>query len=98
MEVVPPVTLDLAFMLSVAALLAIVPALLACWFGRRLVLPVLLSVAFAMAGVVLVVKTAFPAFCGVIVWLGGSVWVVLSEKRKREDRGRLYQSPTRYLD
>lgn len=98
MEITPPVTLDLEFMLAVAALLAIVPALFACWFGRRLVLPVLLSFAFAMAGTVLVVKTAFPAFCGVIVWLGGSVWVVLTEKRKREDRGRLYRSSTSYLD
>lgn len=98
MEITPPVTLDLTFMLAVAALLAIVPALVACWFGRRLVAPVILAFAFALAGTVLVVKTAFPDFCGVIVWLGGSVWVVLSEKRKREDRGRVYESTTRYLD
>lgn len=98
MEIAPPVTLDLAFMLSVAALLAIVPSLFACWFGRRLVTPALLCFAFAMAGTVLVVKTAFPAFCGVVVWLGGSVWVSLTEKRKREERGRIYQSATRYLD
>lgn len=98
MEITPLVTLDLEFMLAVAALLAIVPALFACAFGRRLVVPVLLSYAFALAGTVLVVKTAFPAFCGVIVWLGGSVWVAVTEKRKREDRGRVYESTTRYLD
>ncbi|WGM41160.1 hypothetical protein [Caulobacter sp. NIBR1757] len=98
MEVTPLVTIDLEFMLAVAALLAIVPALVACRLGRRMVVPVLLSYAFALAGTVLMVKTAFPAFCGVIVWLGGSVWVAMSEKRKREDRGRVYESTTRYLD
>ena len=98
MTVTPLVTTDLEFMLAVAALLAIVPALFACRLGRRMVVPVLLCFAFAMAGTVLVVKTAFPAFCGVIVWLGGSIWVAITEKRKREDRGRVYQSPTAYLD
>ena len=98
MTVTPPVTLDLEFMLAMAALLAIVPALVACWLGRRLVVPVVLAYAFSMAGVVLVAKTAFPAFCGVVVWLGGSVWLAMTEKRKREDRGRVHESPTRYLD
>jgi D-alanyl-lipoteichoic acid acyltransferase DltB (MBOAT superfamily) len=93
MEVTPPVTLDLEFMLAMAALLAIVPALVACRRGRRLVVPVLLSYAFAVAGVVLVVKTAFPAFCGVVVWIGGSIWVAIGETRKRQDRERLYGRP-----
>lgn len=85
-------------MLAVAALLAIVPVLVACRLSRPAAIPVLLSYAFAMAGVVLVMRTAFPAFCGVVVWIGGSIWVAMSEKRKHEDRERPYGDPTRRVD
>ncbi|NBB13771.1 hypothetical protein GVN21_00195 [Caulobacter sp. SLTY] len=98
MVVQPPVTLDLEFMLAAAALAAIVPSLVACWYGRRLVTPVVLCCLMAMAGVVLVTKTAFPWFCGVIVWLGGSAWVAMFERRKRLERGRQYEITTSYLD
>ncbi|MDO9336591.1 MAG: hypothetical protein Q7T61_09340 [Caulobacter sp.] len=98
MEITPPVTLDLEFMLAVAALLAIAPALAGCWLGRRLWIPVILAYGFAMAGTVLVLKTAFPAFCGLVVWLGGSLWLAIREKRQREERGRIYRSPDSYLD